>query len=160
MLREPARPSIQLTPAEREALVAVAGHMIPASAEYGVPGADDPAIIDDIASSLDRDGGTVQTALAILLRMTEGKPQDLVAPLGAGIIARFRAEHRDLGGVLEMTVARSYYADDRVLRSLALETRPPFPKGYDLERGDWSMLDPVRARGRIYKEDRAEGGAA
>jgi hypothetical protein len=33
-----------------------------------------------------------------------------------------------------------------VLRSLGLELRAPFPKGYALEQGDWSLLDPVRAR--------------
>ncbi len=39
-----------------------------------------------------------------------------------------------------------YYRDDRVLRSLGLELRAPFPKGYTLEQGDWSLLDPVKAR--------------
>jgi hypothetical protein len=39
-----------------------------------------------------------------------------------------------------------YYRDDRVMVSLGLEARPPFPKGYVLEQGDWSLLDPVRAR--------------
>ena len=38
------------------------------------------------------------------------------------------------------------YSDDRVLRSLGLELRAPFPKGYALEQGDWALLDPVRAR--------------
>ena len=39
-----------------------------------------------------------------------------------------------------------YYRDDRVLRSLGLELRAPFPKGYTLEQGDWSLLDPVKAQ--------------
>jgi hypothetical protein len=33
-----------------------------------------------------------------------------------------------------------------VVRSLGLESRPPYPKGHVLEDGDWSLLDPVRAR--------------
>jgi hypothetical protein len=33
-----------------------------------------------------------------------------------------------------------------VLRSLGLELRAPFPQGYALEQGDWSLLDPVKAR--------------
>ena len=37
-----------------------------------------------------------------------------------------------------------YYRDDRVMVSLGLEARPPFPKGHVLEQGDWSLLDPVR----------------
>jgi hypothetical protein len=31
------------------------------------------------------------------------------------------------------------------LRSLGLELRAPFPLGYQLEQGDWSLLDPVKA---------------
>ena len=35
-----------------------------------------------------------------------------------------------------------YYRDDRVMVSLGLEARPPFPKGHVLEQGDWSLLRP------------------
>jgi hypothetical protein len=33
-----------------------------------------------------------------------------------------------------------------------MDARAPFPKGYDLEQGDWSLLDPVRARPRLYRD--------
>jgi hypothetical protein len=48
-------------------------------------------------------------------------------------------------------VLQCYYRDDRVLRSLGLELRPPFPKGYELEAGDWSLLDPVKARPSVLR---------
>jgi hypothetical protein len=41
-----------------------------------------------------------------------------------------------------------------VLRSLGLELRPPFPKGYELEQGDWSLLDPVKARPAALRRTR------
>ena len=47
---------------------------------------------------------------------------------------------------LVRVVLQCYYRDDRVLRSLGLELRAPFPKGHVLPEGDWSLLDPVRAR--------------
>ena len=47
---------------------------------------------------------------------------------------------------LVRVVLQCYYRDDRVLRSLGLELRAPFPKGYTLKEGDWSLLDPVKAR--------------
>ena len=54
------------------------------------------------------------------------------------------------GGAAAATLVRvvlqCYYRDDRVLRSLGLELRAPFPKGYTLEQGDWALLDPVKAR--------------
>ena len=31
------------------------------------------------------------------------------------------------------------------------DARPPFPKGFDVEQGDWSLLDPVKRRGTIYR---------
>ncbi|TPQ35476.1 hypothetical protein C2U70_14550 [Bradyrhizobium guangdongense] len=34
-----------------------------------------------------------------------------------------------------------------MLRSLGIEMRPPFPKGHVLPDGDWTLLDPVKARG-------------
>ena len=48
-------------------------------------------------------------------------------------------------------ILSAYYRDDRVLLALGHEARAPFPKGYDVEQGDWSLLDPVRARPRMYR---------
>jgi hypothetical protein len=62
---------------------------------------------------------------------------------------------REAGGPAVATLIRvvlqCYYRDDRVLRSLGLELRPPFPKGYTLEQGDWSLLDPVKARAPMWR---------
>ena len=38
-----------------------------------------------------------------------------------------------------------------MMRSLGQEPRPPFPQGHVVEQGDWSLLDPVRARPRMYR---------
>lgn len=46
----------------------------------------------------------------------------------------------------------AYYQDPRVREGLGLEARPPFPRGYELEAGDLSILDPVRQRDPIYRE--------
>ena len=68
------------------------------------------------------------------------------------IFADMRDESPGLALLLVNVVVRCYYRDDRVMRSLNMELRPPFPKGFELEQGDWSLLDPVRARGRAYRE--------
>ena len=44
-----------LSEAQRRDLRLIAGFMVPASEEYGVPGADDAAIFADIVRSLGRD---------------------------------------------------------------------------------------------------------
>ena len=39
-----------------------------------------------------------------------------------------------------------------VVEGLGLEDRPPYPKGYEVEAGDLSLLDPVRARPKLYRD--------
>ena len=53
--------------------------------------------------------------------------------------------------MIEAVTARCYYRDDRVMASIGIEVRPPFPEGYAVEEGDLSLLDPVRARGPIWR---------
>jgi hypothetical protein len=65
-------PGTELTPAERRDLRRLAAFMVPASAEYGVPGADDEAILADIARSLGRDRDAVRKALAMLREIAGG----------------------------------------------------------------------------------------
>ncbi len=45
-----------------------------------------------------------------------------------------------------------YYQHPRVLSGLQLEPRPPYPKGYEMEPSDLSLLDPVRERSKLYRE--------
>ena len=56
--------------------------------------------------------------------------------------------------MLGRLVLGAYYRDDRVLVALGLEARAPFPKGYALEQGDWSLLDRVRGRPPLWRDDR------
>jgi len=144
-------PDIELTGPERQALAAAAGSMIPASESFGVPGADDPMILVAIEVSLERDGAAVREALQAIHAMAEGRLGEMDESETAGVVNRFRAAHPELAAVIEMAVARSYYADDRVLTALGLEPRAAYPKGYEVETGDWAMLDPVRERGPIYR---------
>ena len=135
-----------LTSAQRDDLRTIAAMIIPASREYNVPGADDEAVQADMLATLGRDTTMVSAALDHLARLA-GKP---LAALDADRREAVAKEFRALGGVPAATLTRvvlqCYYRDDRVLRSLGLELRPPFPQGYVLEQGDWSLLDPVKNR--------------
>ncbi|MGC2811014.1 MAG: hypothetical protein WA303_11620 [Bradyrhizobium sp.] len=140
-----------LTPAQRDDLRIIAGVMIPASAEYGVPGADDAMIQADILATLGRDTETVRQALDQLARLAGTPFADLDPAQREVVAAEFRAWSGAAVATLARVVLQSYYRDDRVLRSLGLELRPPFPKGYTLEQGDWSLLDPVKARAPMWR---------
>ena len=146
MLTEPA-----LTPAQRDDLRSVAAMIIPASSEYEVPGADDPKIQADILATLGRDTRRVAEALDHLARLA-GKPLAELDPARREAVAKeFRATGGGAAATLIRVVLQCYYRDDRVLRSLGLELRPPFPLGYPLEQGDWSLLDPVKARRSMWR---------
>ncbi|MGH6766119.1 MAG: hypothetical protein ACREC2_10905 [Bradyrhizobium sp.] len=142
---------ITLTAAQRDDLRTIAGVMIPASAEYSVPGADDAIIQADIVATLGRDAGMVRQALDQLAQLAGMPFADLDAVRRAAVAGQFRASGGAAAATLARVVLQSYYRDDRVVRSLGLELRPPFPKGYTLEQGDWSLLDPVKARPSMWR---------
>ncbi|WP_407159545.1 hypothetical protein [Bradyrhizobium sp. STM 3557] len=141
----------QLTALQRDDLRTIAGIMIPESVEYGVPGADDAAIQADIIATLGRDATAIRSALDHLARLA-GKPLSMLTSTKRDAVV---AEFRTTGGVAAATLSRvilqCYYRDDRVLKSLNLELRAPFPRGYQLEQGDWSLLDAVKTRAPMWR---------
>lgn len=136
---------------EQACLTCIAGHIIPASAALEVPGADDPAIVADMVASVRRD----RAALLLILRSIDEAAGGALAARPAdeqrGLLLRMRQADPVGFAIVEAVVVRAYYRDDRVLRSIGMEPRPPFPKGYDVPATDWSLLDPVRARGAIWR---------
>ncbi|WP_050629691.1 hypothetical protein [Bradyrhizobium viridifuturi] len=137
----------QLTAAQRADLRTVAAMIVPESAEYRVPGADDPAIQADMLATLGRDTALAAQALDHLAQLA-GKPlAELDEARRDAVAQEFRKHGGAAAATLVRVVLQCYYRDDRVLRSLGLELRAPFPKGHVLPEGDWSLLDPVRERG-------------
>jgi hypothetical protein len=140
-----------LTPRQIDDLRAVAAMIIPASEEFDVPGADDPTIQADILATLGRDTAPVREALDLLARLACAP----LAGLGSARRETLAQELRTTGGdavaTLTRVVLQCYYRDDRVVRSLGLEPRPPYPRGHELEQGDWSLLDAVRARPPFWR---------
>jgi hypothetical protein len=150
-------PGSGLTPAELRDLRRLAGLMIPAATEYRLPGADDAAIFADIVRSLGRDKNDVRQALAILRGLAGGDFAALAdAAAATAATALLRQEGPEIAA-LGRSVLQCYYRDDRVLRSLGLEPRAPFPKGHVLEQGDWSLLDAVRGRRRMWRDVDGKG---
>ena len=129
-----------LSPAERDTLRQATSLMIPADPALGMPTAADPLILADIERSIGRDLALVRQALA---SFTPGQEVN-------DWYARGGLATRALGRV----ILAAYYRDDRVLRALGHEARPPFPRGYVVEQGDWSLVDAVRSRAPFWRDDR------
>ena len=141
-----------LSPAESEDFRCIAGIMIPASAEFGVPGADDPAIFADIVKSIGRDFSDIRAALAAIAAIAGGPLSARTDARREAVAEEFQSRNAGLATTMGRVILQCYYRDDRVVRSLGLEPRAPFPKGYTLEQGDWSLLDPVRARPKMWRD--------
>jgi hypothetical protein len=136
--------SATLSSGERDLLRRMAAVMLPASSTYGVPGADDPLIQEDLIGSLGRDFAHVRAALA-LFAQRDGETFEAAV---MRLLALDRAEVVTLGRV----VLGCYYRDDRVLRSVEMEARAPYPLGHAVEQGDWSLLDAVRGRPQMWRD--------
>jgi hypothetical protein len=142
----------ELTEADRRDLRRLAGLMIPASAEYDVPGADDPTILADIVHSLGRDRKAVRAALAALRDMAGGDFASLDEMRAEAAATTLLGRPDPMITALGRAVLQCYYRDDRVMRALGREPRAPFPKGHVVEQGDWSLLDAVRRRPRMWRD--------
>jgi hypothetical protein len=141
-----------LSEAQRRDLRLIAGIMVPASEEFAVPGADDAAIFDDILRSLGRDRASVRDALTRLAAQAGGAFTALDDARRQTVADAFLASDAPEVATLGRVILQCYYRDDRVMRSLGLEPRPPFPKGHTLEQGDWSLLDAVRGRAKMWRD--------
>jgi hypothetical protein len=144
-------PNDKLTAEQTRDLRALAGSIIPPSATYGVPGADDEKIFSDILNSLERDRDDICRALAQLGTLAGGAFANLEPARRTEVAATFRETGGAPLAALVRVVLLCYYRDDRVMRSLGQEPRPPFPRGHVVEQGDWSLLEPVRKRPRLYR---------
>jgi hypothetical protein len=140
-----------LNDADLADLRCLAGMIVPASTKYAVPGADDATIVADIVRGIGRDMHHVNAALTRLRALSGGSFAALTPARRAEVAAQLRAERNQAVGVLTRIVLLCYYRDDRVMVSLGLEPRPPFPKGHVVEQGDWSLLDPVRTRKPFWR---------
>src|SRR5579871_5183608 len=138
--------STGLTRAELRELNRLAAIAVPASAEYGVPGADDAVIFADIVGSLGRE------ALGLLRDIAGGDFAGLDRATAAAAAMALLGRDEPAIAALGRVMLQCYYRDHRVMRALGREPRPPYPKGHDLEPGDWSLLDAVRSRPPMWRD--------
>ncbi len=130
-----------LTRQEQALLQKLCRLIVPADAAYQVPGADDPSIFADILQSVRTNLEPIKLGIDIASGLDV--PIEQATPMLEG-----RAELAPLVSI----VMQCYYRDDRVMEALGMEARAPFPKGYEVPQGDWSMLEAVQARGKIWRD--------
>lgn len=141
---------------QQRTFVAILDMIIPASDDGRFPSAADMDVLGYIAKTDPQLLDTVRTELDRLNAVSEDLYRVVFGDAGEthrqGLLDEIRgAEPQFLGGLALQTVTL-YYQDDRVMEAIGMEARPPFPKGYEVVAGDLSLLDPVRARGQVYRD--------
>ena len=142
---------------ETDALRPIAGTMIPADDANGMPGADDPVILADMAKSAGRELPLIRTALGEIDKRASGGFAALDRQRREALINDWYAGGGAAAAALGRVVLGAYYRDDRVLRALGHEARAPFPQGHVVEQGDWGLLEPVKRRAAFWRDDRSDG---
>jgi hypothetical protein len=132
----------------------MAGAIIGPSAEYGLPGADDMAIARGILHQGAKHERAIHAAIGEFAGdvTARARLQALGEAEFSETLRRFMSTRPAFRGLMIWLVAQSYYRDERVLKSIGMEARPPFPKGHVVEPGDWSLLEPVKRKARLYRD--------
>ena len=110
-------------------------------------------IFKDILSEVRRNLSLVHRELCALSEIAEQMFGASYQTLGDNNRHRVSTKFLDSTkqAVIVRIVLQCYYRDDRVMRSLGMEPRPPFPLGYAIEASDWSLLEGVKKKGKTYR---------
>lgn len=145
-----------LPPVRRETLRAVLDLLVPASVDGRMPGAGAmPPVLRQ-----------VENLVAQLPALADGLDRlqsEATARYGAAFAALDEAGRsalldefaaRDPAALqrLGLEAVTCYYQQDGVIEGLGLEARAPYPLGYQVLAGDLTLLRPVIARGKIYRD--------
>ena len=144
-------------PSERNLLKLIAGRMIPPELNPALPGADDEEIMKRI---FDNDTGALRTLRIAMHNLLAEDPLPVaIGSLDSESLAIWIArwekgwpgETHTFFSLFMALLLRAYYRDARVLNTYGRRPGPPFPEGYVLEQGDWSLLDAVRDRPPLFR---------
>tara|TARA_B100001123_G_scaffold194_1_gene357 strand:- start:2359 stop:2835 length:477 start_codon:yes stop_codon:yes gene_type:complete len=147
---------ISLSNDDRETFQIFVGKVIPASDKYKVPGADDPRIFAEILTASQSSASTITDGLNIINASAEKRYREsfnaLTQEQQIGLLDDLQNATVPAIRTIVSIATQCYYRDDRVMESLGMEIRSPFPGGFEVEQGDWSLLDAVKEKDKLYRD--------
>lgn len=148
-----------LTPDEERFLIGLLDVVVPASADGRLPGAGALGLGAHVAKTVAAQPmlrPVLEYGLSSLAGLAAERSPDGFAGLDdaqrAQLFRDFTATDQFFLPAFLFLVYSGYYQHPRVVTALGLEARAPHPGGYAMETDDLSLLAPVRARGRMYRE--------
>ncbi|MEZ5660525.1 MAG: gluconate 2-dehydrogenase subunit 3 family protein [Burkholderiaceae bacterium] len=137
-------------------LTALMNLMIPASTDGRMPSAASLGLYDDPGWLTPEARAVLDRGLDALDAMAQAAHArafaDLAADDAMALVEAARREHRAFIEAFTLQTTARYLQQDSVMIELGLEPRPNWPKGYEVPEGDWNLLEPVRARGEIWRK--------
>jgi hypothetical protein len=151
--------SAPFTTEQRRALAHVLDDILPASADGTLPAAGAFGVAAYVEHSLGALPelkamvGEGLTALDALARARHPGGLDAMSPEArAAVLLEHAGSEHAFPPILILHAFAGYYQDPRILQRLGMPPRAPHPQGYEMGSDDLSLLAPVRARGKIYRE--------
>jgi len=148
-----------MTDAHARTLAGILDHVIPPSADGRLPGAGALGMAAQVVEAMRR---APEMELAVLPALDDAESQARqrhgcafveLSPEQQGALVRgLENAHPALIPTLAFHVYVAYYQHPRVIAALGLEARPPHPRGYEMAPNDLGLLDPVRRRGKLYRD--------
>ncbi len=141
---------------ERATLDALQDLMIPASRDGRMPSAKSLGLYSDSAGLTPEDmqvfaGGLAQIEARALA--AHGAPfAQLPAAAAMTIVEEMRAQRSEFIQTFMLLTTARYLQNAAVMPLIGLEARPNWPEGHVVAEGDWSLIEVVRKRPKIYRE--------
>jgi hypothetical protein len=140
-----------MTP-NQDALNALLDYMIPADETRGLPAGSQAQIERVLPSQV-----SMESLIDLASKLNDLVNQQSVhlSALGADWFWQLVQSHRqDVDPILQEIgkwLLMAYYTDPRVRDAIGVGARAPFPVGYVVHEGNLDLLEPVFARGPIYR---------
>jgi len=145
-----------LDPALRRTLTAMMDLMIPASPDARLPAASTLDLYQDLSRLSPRERAVFDAGLADIdarARSAHGLAfAELPAASAMTLVEALRAEASAFLSLFTVQTTGRYLMHEAVMPLIGLEARPHWPKGHPVAQGDWSLIDVVRARPKLYRE--------
>ena len=68
------------------------------------------------------------------------------------VLRKVESEKSEFFELLVLYTYNGYYSTPSVVQALGLDPRPPQPRGYAVDLGDFSSLEVVQGRGQVYRD--------
>ena len=137
-----------LSDPQTRTLVNVLDTIIPASRQRGMPAAGQIGVVEHVLQATD----LLPVVAAGLSALIDAGFDDLDPPQRVGALNELAGSQPGFLPLLLFQTYQGYYQNAATLEALGLPPRPPHPLGYEIEENDLSLLEPVRAREKLYRE--------